>query len=164
MSDELYHECHEVISQGRAILEDLHQWGFESVALLPPEVLTTPLPQAPSTVVTPRNLGELEASLNNCERCPLCEQRQNIIFGAGNPDASLVLVGDAPDQAEDEQGSPFVGEAGELLDKILLAMSLSRQDIYICNVVKCHPVANRDPQPDEVATCEPFLKQQFSPK
>ena len=106
-------------------------------------------------------MNELKASLQNCDRCPLCEQRQNIVFGAGHPSASLVFVGEAPSLDEDEQGSPFVGEVGSLLDKILGAMKLSRQDVYICNVVKCHPVANRDPQADEISTCETFLKQQL---
>ncbi len=161
MSDELYHECHQVISQGRAILEDLHQWGFESVASLLTEELPTPLPQKNTLVGLPKTLDELEARLQECERCSLSEQRKNIVFGTGNPKASLVFVGDAPGQAEDEQGYPFVGDAGKLLDKILLAMSLSRQDIYICNVVKCHPVADRDPHPDEIATCESFMKQQL---
>ena len=157
MSDELYHECHEVISQATAILEDLHQWGFESVASLPPEMVTTSLPLN----TTPTSLAELEASLQNCQLCPLCEQRQNIVFGTGNPNANLVLVGEAPGQAEDEQGMPFVGEVGTLLDKILAAMSLSRQDVYLCSVVKCHPVANREPQLDEITTCELFLQQQL---
>jgi len=154
MSDELYHECHEVISQGRAILEDLQQWGFESVALLPQEMATTSLPLSTTAIAAPTSMAELEANLQ-------CEQRQNVVFGTGNPNASLVLVGDAPGQAEDEQGIPFVGEAGKLLDKILAAMSLSRQDVYLCSVVKCHPVANREPQLDEIVTCEPFLRQQL---
>ena len=161
MADELYHECHEVISQGRSILEDLHQWGFESVASLPFEIPTIPFPQSTPAIVAAKSLAELEASLKSCELCPLCEQRQNVVFGSGNPNASLVLVGEAPGQDEDGQGIPFVGEAGNLLDKILLAMSLTRQDVYLCSVVKCHPVANREPQADEITTCEQFLQQQL---
>ena len=100
--------------------------------------------------------------MSGCSLCPLCEQRNKIVFGAGNPQARLVLVGEAPGREEDEKGYPFVGEAGKLLDKILLAMHLSREEVYICNVLKCRPPDNRDPQPDEIASCEPFLKQQLA--
>ncbi len=165
MSDKLYHECHEVISQGRAILEDLQQWGFETVVALPTEepISTVAQPHVdclPSS--SSKTLVELEAGLEDCRLCPLCEQCKNIVFGAGHPQARLVLVGEAPGREEDEKGYPFVGEAGKLLDKILLAMHLSRDEVYICNVLKCRPPNNRDPQPDEIAACEPFLKQQLA--
>ncbi|WP_321371897.1 uracil-DNA glycosylase [uncultured Desulfuromusa sp.] len=164
MSDELYHKCHEAISQGRAILEDLQQWGFESIITSPQE---EPVPMAiqPDSALTPENtntLSEMEINLKNCCLCPLSKQRKNIVFGAGNPQARLVLVGEAPGREEDQQGIPFVGEAGKLLDKILLAMNLSREEVYICNVLKCRPPGNRDPQADEIAACEPFLKQQLA--
>ncbi len=162
MSDKLYHECHEVISQGRAILEDLQQWGFESVMKLPDEEPVATVGQAQQGVLTPNTLAELEAGLSGCSLCSLSKQRKNIVFGAGNPQARLVLVGEAPGHEEDEKGYPFIGEAGKLLDKILLAMNLSREDVYICNVLKCHPPGNRDPQADEIAACEPFLKQQLA--
>ncbi|WP_321391221.1 uracil-DNA glycosylase [uncultured Desulfuromusa sp.] len=164
MSDELYHKCHEAISQGRAILEDLQQWGFESIITSPQE---EPVPMAiqPDSDLPPENsktLAEMEINLKNCCLCPLSKQRKNIVFGAGNPQARLVLVGEAPGREEDQQGIPFVGEAGKLLDKILLAMNLSREEVYICNVLKCRPPGNRDPQADEIAACEPFLKQQLA--
>ncbi len=165
MSDKLYHECHEVISQGRAILEDLQQWGFESVIPLPdkePVSAVDQLQQDVSTPHIPKSMAELETIVSGCSLCPLCEQRNKIVFGAGNPQARLVLVGEAPGREEDEKGYPFVGEAGKLLDKILLAMHLSREEVYICNVLKCRPPDNRDPQPDEIASCEPFLKQQLA--
>jgi len=165
MSDKLYHECHEVISQGRAILEDLQQWGFESVIKPPDEEPVATVVQSQQGDLTPdspKSLAELEAGLSGCSLCPLSEQRKNIVFGAGNPQARLVLVGEAPGREEDEKGYPFVGEASKLLDKILLAMHLSREEVYICNVLKCRPPGNRDPQPDEIAACEPFLKQQLA--
>ncbi|MFK5926169.1 MAG: uracil-DNA glycosylase [Desulfuromusa sp.] len=165
MSDKLYHECHEVISQGRAILEDLQQWGFESIIKLPAEeqVSTCAQPnQAALISGESKSLAKLEAVLSGCCLCPLSEQRKNVVFGAGNLQARLVLVGEAPGREEDETGIPFVGEAGKLLDKILLAMHLSREEVYICNVLKCHPPGNRDPQVDEISACEPFLKQQLA--
>lgn len=165
MSDQLYHECHEVIAQGKAILEDLQQWGFETVLPLPVDdgilkVAETPQPFQP--VDHSVNLLDLETSLKGCTRCPLSQQRNNIVFGAGHPQARVVLVGEAPGREEDLQGYPFVGEAGKLLEKILLAMNLSREAVYICNVIKCRPPENRDPLPDEIAACEPFLKQQLA--
>ncbi|MEA3363264.1 MAG: uracil-DNA glycosylase [Thermodesulfobacteriota bacterium] len=162
MSDKLYHECHEIISQGKAILEDLQEWGFESVVPLPAEepVAVSALPQqSPDNSAT---LVELETRLSGCSLCSLSGQRKNVVFGAGNPQARVVLVGEAPGREEDEKGYPFVGEAGKLLDKILLAMHLSREKVYICNVLKCRPPGNRDPQTDEIAACEPFLKQQLA--
>ncbi len=164
MSDKLYHECHEVISQGKAILEDLQQWGFETVNKNAIEVpvfdVSGPLKKSAPPVL-PETLLGLERSLAGCHRCSLAEQRKNIVFGAGNPQARLLLVGEAPGHEEDVRGEPFVGEAGKLLDKILLAMNLSREEVYICNVLKCRPPENRDPQDDEIAACEPFLQQQL---
>jgi len=174
MSDQLYHECHEVIAQGKAILEDLQEWGFETVQPLPidpapPVVAEKRAPYTAnsevSTVTTaeiPTTLDELQKSLDGCSRCSLCQQRHHLVFGAGNPQARVVLVGEAPGREEDLRGYPFVGEAGQLLEKILLAMNLSRETVYICNVIKCRPPGNRDPKPDEIAACEPFLKQQLA--
>ncbi|SEA47062.1 DNA polymerase [Desulfuromusa kysingii] len=165
MSNELYHKCHEAISQGRAILEDLQQWDFETIIQYPQaepqstasHLSTTAMPSTEKTT-----LAEMESGLKGCSLCSLAKQRKNIVFGAGNPRARVVLVGEAPGREEDEQGIPFIGEAGKLLDKILLAMKLSREEVYICNVLKCHPPGNRDPQPDEISACEPFLKQQLA--
>ncbi|MDA3902962.1 MAG: uracil-DNA glycosylase [Desulfuromusa sp.] len=165
MSDKLYHECHDVISQGKAILEDLQQWGFESIIPLPDEKTASIAVHPQQDAVTSHNSGtliELEARLSGCSLCPLSDQRKNIVFGAGKPQARLVLVGEAPGHEEDETGVPFVGEAGKLLEKILIAMHLSREEVYICNVIKCHPPGNRDPHPDEIAVCEQFLQQQLA--
>ena len=98
----------------------------------------------------------------DCSRCKLHTLgRRQIVFGVGNPDADLMFVGEAPGADEDIQGEPFVGRAGQLLTKIIAAIGLSREDVYIANVIKCRPPQNRNPEPDEVDTCEPFLFQQI---
>jgi DNA polymerase len=100
--------------------------------------------------------------LGDCKRCKLAPSRQNLVFGVGNPEAHLVFVGEAPGADEDAQGEPFVGKAGQLLTKMIEAMGYARGDVYICNVLKCRPPGNRNPEPDEVAQCEPFLKKQLA--
>ncbi len=97
----------------------------------------------------------------NCTRCKLHKARTQIVFGVGNPKAQLVFVGEGPGRDEDEQGEPFVGRAGKLLTQMIEAMSLRREDVYICNVVKCRPPENRLPEKDEIATCSPFLMRQL---
>jgi len=97
----------------------------------------------------------------NCTRCKLHKARTQIVFGVGNPKAQLVFVGEGPGRDEDEQGEPFVGRAGKLLTQMIEAMSLKREDVYICNVVKCRPPENRLPEKDEIATCSPFLMRQL---
>ena len=106
-------------------------------------------------------------SICNCQKCPLSQTRKKFVFGVGNPKADIVFVGEAPGKQEDLQGIPFVGRAGKLLDKILAAIKLTRNDVYICNIVKCRPPNNRDPLPSEVEKCEPYLIKQLhliSPK
>ena len=97
----------------------------------------------------------------DCSKCSLCSTRQNFVFGAGNSAAGIMFVGEAPGADEDRQGEPFVGAAGQLLNKIISAMDLRREDVYICNILKCRPPNNRDPQPDEIEQCEPYLKRQI---
>lgn len=105
-------------------------------------------------------LEAVRAELGDCKRCGLCETRTNIVFGVGNPDAEIMFIGEAPGINEDKQGEPFVGKAGALLDKMIAGMTLERGDVYIANVIKCRPPENRDPSPDEVRTCSPFLEEQ----
>lgn len=107
------------------------------------------------------NLDELREYIGDCNRCKLHKNRQNMVFGEGNPDAELVFVGEAPGREEDMEGRPFVGEAGRLLTSIIRAMGLGREDVYICNVLKCRPPRNRDPEQDEINACLPFLKTQL---
>jgi DNA polymerase len=107
-------------------------------------------------------LAAVRADIGDCTRCKLHAQgRTQIVFGVGNPDADLMFVGEAPGADEDIQGFPFVGRAGQLLTKIIEAIDLKREEVYIANVIKCRPPGNRNPEPDEVATCEPFLFQQI---
>jgi uracil-DNA glycosylase family 4 len=109
-----------------------------------------------------KNLEELRAAIGDCQRCKLCSGRTHLVFGVGNPQAKLMFVGEGPGRDEDLQGEPFVGRAGQLLtDIITKGMGLLRADVYIANVVKCRPPENRNPEPDEVAACEPFLKKQI---
>jgi uracil-DNA glycosylase family 4 len=109
-----------------------------------------------------RTLEELRGALTDCRRCKLCAGRTHVVFGVGNPKADLMFVGEGPGRDEDLQGEPFVGRAGQLLtDIITKGMGLKRSDVYIANVVKCRPPDNRNPEPDEVAACEPFLRKQI---
>jgi DNA polymerase len=107
-------------------------------------------------------LAKIYQEMTNCQLCPLGKTRKNLVFGAGNPEARIVFVGEAPGADEDEQGLPFVGRAGQLLtDIIVKGMKLERKDVYICNILKCRPPNNRNPLPEEINQCEPFLKKQL---
>ncbi len=110
----------------------------------------------------PLQLDDIRAEIGDCQRCKLAPTRTHIVFGSGNPDAELVFVGEAPGYDEDQQGLPFVGRAGQLLTKIIESIDLKREDVYICNVLKCRPPENRNPEPDEVASCNPFLRKQLA--
>jgi uracil-DNA glycosylase len=100
-------------------------------------------------------------SVAGCTRCRLSQGRTQVVFGAGNPRADLMFVGEAPGFHEDKQGLPFVGQAGKLLEKLLAGVGMTRSDVYICNVLKCRPPGNRDPQPDEIEACESHLFRQI---
>ena len=106
-------------------------------------------------------LEGVRGALGDCRRCLLHQTRHRLVFGEGNPQAELVFVGEAPGADEDAQGRPFVGLAGQLLTKSIGAMGLQREEVYICNILKCRPPGNRNPQPDEIAACEPFLIRQL---
>lgn len=106
-------------------------------------------------------LEEIQKDLGDCTRCRLHKGRKNIVFGKGSPQARLVFVGEGPGHEEDLQGEPFVGAAGQLLTRIIQAIHMAREDVYICNIVKCRPPDNRTPFPDEVAACRPFLVRQL---
>ena len=106
-------------------------------------------------------LEQIRKDLGECQRCKLGATRKNIVFGVGNPKARLVFVGEGPGADEDEKGEPFVGDAGRMLNRIITAMGLQREDVYICNVVKCRPPQNRNPEKDEIAACSPFLLRQL---
>jgi DNA polymerase len=108
-----------------------------------------------------QDLGQLNSAICTCQKCPLGVTRTKFVFGVGNPNADLVLVGEAPGADEDQQGEPFVGRAGQLLNKILEAINFKRDEVFICNILKCRPPNNRDPLPEEVASCEPYLWKQL---
>ncbi len=103
----------------------------------------------------------LNEQICTCMKCPLGKTRTKFVFGVGNPNADIMLIGEAPGADEDRQGEPFVGRAGQLLNKILEAVGLQREEVYICNILKCRPPNNRDPQPMEVEQCEPYLHKQI---
>lgn len=107
-------------------------------------------------------LAVIREEIGDCQRCKLCKGRTHIVFGVGSPHADLMFVGEGPGRDEDLQGEPFVGAAGQLLNKMIAAMGLERKGVYIANVVKCRPPNNRDPEPDEVQACEPFLQKQIT--
>lgn len=106
-------------------------------------------------------LQQIQIDLGDCHRCRLSEGRNKIVFGQGNPHAQLVFVGEGPGADEDEQGLPFVGRAGKLLNKMIESVGMRREEVYICNVVKCRPPGNRTPMPDEIETCSPYLFRQI---
>lgn len=154
MPDQLLNDLRKAIAAGRSQLEYLRDLGLDEV----PAAASPPASASPGG----ESLAAVRAELGDCQRCRLAETRTNLVFGVGSPQARLVLVGEAPGREEDERGEPFVGEAGRLLDRILFAMGLRRDEVYICNVLKCRPPGNRDPETDEVATCEPFLVKQLA--
>jgi len=157
MPDRLANELRAALAASRGHLEYQRDLGFDEVPAATRSALA-----ASETVSHGERLTDIRADLGDCQRCGLGKTRQCLVFGVGNPDARLVLVGEAPGREEDEKGEPFVGEAGRLLDRILFAMGLSRDQVYICNVLKCRPPNNRDPDSNEIATCEPFLIRQLA--
>ncbi len=146
---------------GQAFAE-LAAEGVESL----PRAATTPGPSRTSdgraeASAPGAELDAVRLDLGPCTRCRLSQGRKQIVFGEGNPNARVVFVGEGPGADEDRTGRPFVGRAGQLLDKMIQSVGWRREDVYICNVVKCRPPANRNPELDEVATCRPFLERQL---
>src|SRR4029450_1536862 len=118
----------------------------------------TELGDTGDVLLSPREALEAqERALAGCRRCKLCEARNSIVFGSGNPQADLVVIGEGPGADEDAQGLPFVGRAGQLLTKMLESVKLTRDEVYITNTVLCRPPGNRNPEADELAACAPFL-------
>jgi uracil-DNA glycosylase family 4 len=113
------------------------------------------------TWINSKTLDELESKIKNCVKCPLGKTRTNFVFGVGNPKSEIVFIGEAPGAEEDLQGEPFVGRAGQLLNHLLASVGFRRDEVYICNVLKCRPPGNRDPQPSEIEACGPYLIKQL---
>jgi uracil-DNA glycosylase family 4 len=122
---------------------------------------TAHIPKSQTISDKQAKLEAIAEEVRKCCKCGLGKTRTNSVPGEGSPDARIVFVGEAPGADEDAQGRPFVGRAGHLLDKIIIAMGLKRSDVYICNILKCRPPENRDPRPDEVAYCLPYLQEQL---
>jgi uracil-DNA glycosylase len=144
--------------------EDDFAW-FDSVAapVMPHDVERAQSGDAPRNDVAMLDWDALAERVASCTRCRLCEKRTNTVFGVGDREADWMLIGEAPGENEDRQGEPFVGQAGKLLDNMLQALSLARgENVYIANVIKCRPPGNRNPEPDEVARCEPYLQRQVA--
>ncbi|MCP3709356.1 uracil-DNA glycosylase [Paraburkholderia sp. CNPSo 3274] len=146
------------------LADDDFAW-FDSVAqpVLPHDAEPAQAGGAPRNDVATLDWDALAECVASCTRCRLCEKRTNTVFGVGDREADWMLIGEAPGENEDRQGEPFVGQAGKLLDNMLRALSLARgENVYIANVIKCRPPGNRNPEPDEVARCEPYLQRQVA--
>ena len=149
------------MTQLQKLIEFLELIGYEELRLSEGEVAE----QVNNNPI--EELKRLEEEAKKCCKCRLCKTRTNVVFGDGDPTTNLMLVGEAPGEQEDLQGKPFVGRAGQLLNRFLNLYGVSRDKVYITNVVKCRPPNNRNPQPDEIAACYPFLEKQIeliSPK
>jgi len=161
-----------------AYLQELQESGVDGLSIESPAVLLSepapprPVPAQietgskkdqpePEPALQHETLEQIRKNLGDCQRCKLGATRNQLVFGVGNPNARLVFVGEGPGADEDAKGEPFVGDAGRMLNRIIAAMELQREEVYICNVVKCRPPQNRNPEKDEIATCSPFLLRQL---
>ncbi|MGD2125413.1 MAG: uracil-DNA glycosylase [Desulfobacteraceae bacterium] len=150
-------ELKAIVSQLKNLMVVDRDMGLE-----PPTFSPSTLSYLEPGLADPHSLNDLRDFIGDCKRCKLCRGRTNLVFGEGSPKARLVFVGEGPGREEDLAGRPFVGEAGRLLTRIIeKGMGLKREEVYICNVVKCRPPHNRDPDSDEIEACMPFLKQQL---
>lgn len=151
-SNQISEDPRQLLADIRCYLETLRDIGVRELYLEKP----LPMPRTREQL-----LAELEKEVSSCRKCPLNENRTQTVFGQGNRNARLVFVGEAPGAEEDRQGLAFVGRAGQLLTRIIEAMGLRREDVYICNVLKCRPPGNRDPEMSEIIACEPYLLRQL---
>ena len=145
----------EIISDLRSYLGYLKEMG---ISFLPALVQNSEKAILPGILT----LADVREELGDCKRCKLHRTRRTIVYGEGNEKASLMLIGEAPGYDEDVQGRPFVGKAGQLLTKILQSINLPREEVYITNIIKCRPPQNRNPEPDEIRSCNPFLVKQIA--
>lgn len=153
MSQDLHHEYLQAMGVQRWVVRE----GVEDLV-----VDGVPEQRTATAVPVMQDWLALEAQVAGCQKCVLHESRSQTVFGAGNKDADWLIIGEAPGDEEDRQGEPFVGPAGELLAEMLFAAGLQREDVYIANILKCRPPANRDPLPAEVACCQAYLQQQIT--
>ena len=144
----------ELISDLKTYLEYLKGMGITSLPV------TEDVPEKAPRLET-LTLADVRKELGDCQRCKLHRTRKTIVFGEGNEKATLMFIGEGPGYDEDVQGRPFVGKAGQLLTKIIESINLSREEVYIANIIKCRPPQNRNPEPDEIESCNPFLTKQI---
>ncbi len=175
MDPALTAETCSLLASVRATLKELAEEGVEQfdragddAIALPPRLDAPALPTSDRDFAQAQRgekaqtLENVRLELGECTRCPLCEGRNRIVFGDGNPNAALMFIGEGPGREEDRRGLPFVGRAGELLTRMIeRGLEIPRSEVYICNIVKCRPPGNRTPQANEVATCKPFLDGQI---
>jgi DNA polymerase len=175
-ADDPRDELRSIAGALRTNLASRQRSGLQGVSRAPSAKKALPVVAPPPAAVPATSADEVDAGrptgaaglavvrddLGDCKRCKLAPLRTNLVFGVGNPNAHLVFVGEAPGADEDAQGEPFVGKAGQLLTKMIEAMGYRREDVYICNILKCRPPGNRNPEPDEIEKCEPFLKAQLA--
>ncbi len=156
-------DTHEVKSKPtQQVAEEQDLFGkpaSASIPLMKSKHFDHPYPSEPWVSTT--SLDDLDKQICECQKCSLGGTRINFVFGVGNPHADIVVIGEAPGADEDEQGEPFVGRAGQLLNKILEAIQFKREEVYICNILKCRPPNNREPLPEEIELCEPYLWKQM---
>ena len=172
-------ELHYLVSALKGYLVELRETGVDGLphgygteTVTPPVVVAEDQAEFVPTAVAgaycdSETVDSIRLDLGDCHRCSLGNARTALVFGVGNEKSDIVFVGEAPGRDEDLKGEPFVGEAGQLLTKIIQAMGFAREDVYICNVLKCRPPNNRNPQPEEIEACQPFLLRQLraiSPK
>ena len=151
----------EIISDLKTYLEYLKGIGIESLPFSETNLSShVPSPPLPSLSGAP-TLEDIRRELGDCRRCKLHRTRHNLVFGEGNPKTRLMFIGEGPGYDEDVQGRPFVGKAGQLLTKIIQSIHLQREEVYITNIIKCRPPQNRNPEPDEIQSCQPFLLHQI---
>ena len=152
MAGDEYERMLEAFAVAKSFLKQQVELGFDEVYA---QV------KAKEKSAAPKSLDDFCDKIKSCTKCDLGCSRNNFVFGAGDPQANLMLIGEAPGREEDLQGKPFVGAAGKLLDKMLEAIHFKREEVYIANILKCRPPENRDPRPDEIETCKPYLFQQI---
>jgi uracil-DNA glycosylase family 4 len=153
MADDDYERMLQAFALTKSFLKQQVELGFDEVY--------TQLKTKEAKVSRPRSLKDFYEQIKDCTKCHLSQTRTNFVFGAGNPKAGLMLIGEAPGREEDLQGKPFVGAAGQILDKGLKAIGFAREEVFIANILKCRPPENRDPRPDEIEICKPHLLQQI---
>lgn len=153
----------EVIASLRRYLEEVRETGVEGLPLAAPALSAPAAEMSPAPAASAgvrETLDDIRREMGECRRCALGAGRTNLVFGTGNPAARLMIIGEAPGRDEDLRGEPFVGETGQLLTKIIEAMGFAREDVYICNVLKCRPPHNRDPAPVEIEACSSLMFRQ----